>query len=111
MSVGDSIRIMRGTKRWLLNQRMIRTCAHHGVERLKARLAGNHPTLEQCDRLAEEIKPRAEAAFLRWWSKQLEAMIPLREGQPIPDDMQAFDAAMAAVGREAADAVTLEATP
>lgn len=94
-----------------LAKRMIRTCAQHGIQRLKTRLAGNHPTREQCDRLAEAIKPRAEAAFLQWWAKQLEAMIPLREGQPIPDDMQAFDAAMAAAGREAADAVALEATP
>lgn len=112
MKPSDPVRYDPGAKKWLLAQRMVRTCAHHGVERLKARLAGNHPTLEQCDRLAEEIKPRAEAAFLKWWSKQLEAMIPLiRYSQPIPDDMQAFDAAMAAAGREAADAVTLEATP
>jgi len=104
----ETVRYAPGAKKWLLAQRMVKTCAHHGVERLKERLGGNHPTIEQCDRLALEIKPRAEAAFLRWWGDELEASIPMvRHGQPVPDAMRAFDDAMAAVGREAADAVAL----
>lgn len=110
MKPSETVRYAPGSKKWLLAQRMVKTCAHHGVERLKARLNGNHPTIEQCNHLALELKPRAEAAFLRWWSAELASMLP-GAGQPIPDAMLAFDSAMATVGREAADAVALEVSP
>lgn len=106
MKPSETVRYDPGAKKWLLAQRMVKTCAHHGVERLKARLNGNHPTIEQCDRLALELKPRAEAAFLRLWSAELAAMLP-GASQPIPDAVRAFDDAMEAVGREAADAIAL----